>query len=395
MESISIIIPTFHFASTTHKTIKACLSQTILPSELVIIDSSEDNSISDLIHHMETDIPIIYRRVSQMFPGEARNLGANISNSPFLAFLDSKTIPAIDWLETNLNAMKNLNVDVIFGNTQYLADTPFQKNLLACSFGSKPVESTPGSLISRENFFKSGSFQEGVRTGDDMAWREAIKNSCMTFGLPNQATLSYNELPKNLLPTIKRFFIYQLHGSRVNIQNTPKNIMLSFFLIFLTILIPKWNAIVGWESSVLYFPNITKIYIFSLLVGFLLAIFQNRDRISRYATSIIGYSAIVVAFLSLFITAFYWNAAIAGWVEDSVWYVPNITKIFISLSLACSIFYRGLYFPLNNGISLSTLLPFSWIKAGLLGLILDIVKAPGFLAGALLKLFSPKIFKNE
>jgi len=149
------------------------------------------------------------------------------------------------------------------------------------------------------------------------------------------------------------------------------------------------------ESSVLYFPNITKIYIFSLLVGFLLAIFQNRDRISRYATSIIGYSAIVVAFLSLFITAFYWNAAIAGWVEDSVWYVPNITKIFISLSLACSIFYRGLYFPLNNGISLSTLLPFSWIKAGLLGLILDIVKAPGFLAGALLKLFSPKIFKNE
>jgi glycosyltransferase involved in cell wall biosynthesis len=395
MESISIIIPTFHFASTTHKTIKACLSQTILPSELVIIDSSEDNSISDLIQHIETDIPIIYRRVSQMFPGEARNLGANISNSPFLAFLDSKTIPVKDWLETNLNEMKKSNADVIFGNTQYLAETPFQKNLLACSFGSKPVESTPGSLISRENFFKSGSFQEGVRTGDDMAWRDTIKNSSMTFGLPPEATLSYNELPKDFFPTLKRFFIYQLHGSRVNIQNTPKNIMLSFFLIFLTILVPKWNAIVGWESSILYVPNITKIYILSLFVSFLLVILLNRDWISRYANSIVGYSTIIVAFLVLFTSVFYWNGVIAGWVESSVWYVPNITKIFLSLSLACSIFYRGVYFPLNNGISLSVLLPFGWIKAGMLGLMLDLVKAPGFILGALLKLFSPKRFKKE
>ena len=395
MESISIIIPTFHFASTTHKTIKACLSQTIFPSELVIIDSSEDNSISDLIQHIETDIPIIYKSVSQLFPGEARNLGANISNSPFLAFLDSKTIPENDWLETNLNIMKKSNKDVIFGNTQYLADTPFQKNLLACSFGSKPVESTPGSLISRKNFFKSGSFQEGVRTGDDMAWRDTIKNSSMSFGLPPEATLSYNELPKDFFPTLKRFFIYQLHGSRVNIQNTPKNVMLSFFLIFLTILVPKWNAIVGWESSVLYFPNITKIYVSSLFISFLLVFLFNRDWISRNTDSIVGYSVIIVAFLSLFMSAFYWNAAIAGWIEDSVWYVPHITKIFVGLSLACSIFYRGLYFPLNNGISLSALFPFGWIKAGLLGLMLDIVKTPGFLLGALLKLFSPKRFKKE
>ena len=104
---------------------------------------------------------------------------------------------------------------------------------------------------------------------------------------------------------------------------------------------------------------------------------------------------IIVAFLSLFTSAFYWNEVIAGWVEDSVWYVPHITKIFIGLSLACSIFYRGLYFPLNNGISLSALFPFSWIKAGILGLMLDIVKAPGFILGALLKLFFPKRFQYK
>ena len=391
MKDISIIIPTFHFPDTTEKTIKACLSQTLPPSELIIIDSSEDSSINEIIQQLETGIPVIYKSVSQLFPGEARNLGANLSNSEFLAFLDSKTIPENDWLEVNFNTLKDSNADVIFGNTQYLADTPFQKNLLTCSFGSKPVESTPGSLISRANFFKSGCFQEGVRTGDDMAWREAIKNSNMTARLPNKATLSYNELPKKLFPTLKRFFIYQLHGSRVNIQNTPKNIMLSFFLVLLTILIPKWNALVGWENSILYFPNITKIYIFSLLISLLVIIFLNRALVNRYANSIVGYSVVTAVFLSLFISAFYWNQVIAGWVEESVWYIPHITKMYVSFALSCSIIYRGLYFPLNNGFSLSALLPFRWIKAGLLGLCLDIAKAPGFILGAILRLFTPKI----
>tara|TARA_B100000965_G_C19577086_1_gene751813 strand:- start:200 stop:1390 length:1191 start_codon:yes stop_codon:yes gene_type:complete len=390
MKNISIIIPTFHFAKTTHKTIQACLAQTHLPSELIIIDSSDDNSIKDLISEIKTDIPIIYKGVSKLFPGEARNLGASLSNSELLAFLDSKTIPVNDWLETNLNAMKESNADVIFGNTKYIAETSFQKSLQVCTFGSKPVESTPGSLISMSNFFKSGRFQEAVRTGDDMAWRDTIKNSSMNYGSPSKATLSYNELPKELFPTLKRFFIYQLHGSRVNIQNTPKNIMLSFFLMLMTILVPKWNAFVGWESSILYFPNITKIYISSIIISISMVILLNRGWITRYANSIVGFSAIFILFIALFMCAFYWNEVIAGWVEDSVWYIPHITKIFVSFCLACSIIYRGFYFPLNNGISLSELLPFSWIKAGLLGLMLDIVKAPGFILGALIRLIYPK-----
>jgi len=192
----------------------------------------------------------------------------------------------------------------------------------------------------------------------------------------------------------KRFFVYQLHGAKVSIQNTPKNIMFSFLLIFLTILVPKWNALVGWESSILYFPNITKIYISSLIVLFFFIIFLNRAWRTYYQKSIVGYSIRITAFLLSFMVVFSWNEVIAGWVEDSIWYVPHITKIFISLSLAGSILYRGPYFPLNNDISLSTLLPFNWIKAGLLGLsidlVKDLVKSPGFILGAMLRLITSK-----
>ena len=388
MKNISVIIPTYHFADVAKRVIQATLNQTLRPTELIIIDSSSDNSIEDLANGLESDIPIVYQRVDQAFPGEARNKGAAIASQDWLAFLDSKTVPVSDWLESNFEALDQSKADIIFGTTKYLASSSFQKCLQACVYGLKTIETTPGTLIQKSNFDKIGGFREGVRTGDDMEWRETIKRSTLSYISPKRISLTYNELPEHLLPTLKRFFIYQLHTSRVDIQNTSKSIMFSFFLIFMTILVPKWNSIVGWEDSIFYFPNITKLYISSLAVFALLIIFLKRNWVSRYANSIVGFSIVVSAMITFFLIAVSWNEVIAGWVEDSVWYFPHITKIYVFLALFSSIAYRGIYFPLKNGFAISDLLPFWWLKVGLLGLMLDIVKAPGYILGALLNLLS-------
>jgi glycosyltransferase involved in cell wall biosynthesis len=388
MKNISVIIPTYHFADAAKRVIQATLNQTLRPTELIIIDSSSDNSIEDLANSLESDIPIVYHRVDQAFPGEARNKGAAIASQDWLAFLDSKTVPVSDWLESNFEALDESKADIIFGTTKYLASSSFQKCLQACVYGLKTIETTPGTLIQKSNFDKIGGFREGVRTGDDMEWRETIKRSTLSYISPKRISLTYNELPEHLLPTLKRFFIYQLHTSRVDIQNTSKSIMFSFFLIFMTILVPKWNSIVGWEDSIFYFPNITKIYISSLAVFALLIIFLKRNWVSLYANSIVGFSIVVSTMITFFLIAVSWNEVIAGWVEDSVWYFPHITKIYVFLALFSSIAYRGIYFPLKNGFAISDLLPFWWLKVGLLGLMLDIVKAPGYILGALLNLLS-------
>ena len=388
MKNISVIIPTYHFADVAKRVIQATLNQTLRPTELIIIDSSSDNSIEDLANGLESDIAIVYHKVDQAFPGEARNKGAAIASQDWLAFLDSKTVPVSDWLESNFKALDESKADIIFGTTKYLASSSFQKCLQACVYGLKTIETTPGTLIQKSNFDKIGGFREGVRTGDDMEWRETIKRSTLSYISPKRISLTYNELPEHLLPTLKRFFIYQLHTSRVDIQNTSKNIMFSFFLIFMTILVPKWNSIVGWEDSIFYFPNITKLYISSLAVFALLIIFLKRNWVSRYANSIVGFSIVVSAMITFFLIAVSWNKVIAGWVEDSVWYFPHITKIYVFLALFSSIAYRGIYFPLKNGFAISDLLPFWWLKVGLLGLMLDIVKAPGYILGALLNLLS-------
>jgi len=388
MKNIAVIIPTYHFADVAKRVIEATLNQTLRPSELIIVDSSSDNSIKDLVSGFEGIIPIIYHKVDQAFPGEARNKGAALASQYWLAFLDSKTVPVSNWLESNFEALDENKADVIFGTTKYLASSSFQKCLLACVYGLKAVETTPGSVIQKSHFEKIGGFREGVRTGDDMEWREKIKRSTLANISSKRISLTYDELPDQLLPTLKRFFIYQLHTSRVDIQNTSKSIMFSFFLILTTILIPKWNSIVGWEDSMFYFPNITKLYISSLAIFALLIIVLKKDLVSRYANSIVGFSIVISTFITFFLIAFSWNEVIANWIEDSVWYFPHITKIYVALALLSSIAYRGIYFPLKNGFTISDLLPFWWLKVGLLGLILDIAKAPGYVLGALLNLLA-------
>jgi len=388
MKDVSVIIPTFHFADVAKQVLLSALQQTLPPKEIIIIDSSQDDSILDLVSSLESKIPINYQKVAQSFPGEARNLGAAFANYTWLAFLDSKTIPKSSWLESNFETLEANNLDVVFGTTKYLAETGFQKALRACVFGLKNIETTPGSIIQKSHFDSIGGFREGVRTGDDMEWRQVIKRSHLNFITPNRTSLTYNELPKKLLPTLKRFFIYQLHGTRVDIQSTSKNIMFSFFLIFLTILIPKWNSIVGWEESALYFPNITKLYVSVLSVLAIFALVAKRDWLIRNTNSILGFAIVLSALIVFFFIATSWNAAVAGWVEDSVLYFPHVTKVYISLALSGSVIYRGIYFPLKNGITLAELFPFWWLKVGMLGFVLDIAKAPGYVLGAILKIFS-------
>ena len=67
MQDVSIIIPTFHFADVAKQVLLSALQQTLSPKEIIIIDSSEDHSIRDLVSALESEVPINYQKVPQSF----------------------------------------------------------------------------------------------------------------------------------------------------------------------------------------------------------------------------------------------------------------------------------------------------------------------------------------
>ena len=256
MKKISVIIPTFNNPEIAIKTIQAVLTQTYPPQEIIIIDSSDSDGIKAYALQLETFIDINYQRLQRLYPGEARNLGATLAQYEYLAFLDSKTIPNKNWLQINTTYLANQNVDVVFGTTKYLANTNYQKALQASTHGKNAVETTPGSVISKHNFMLSAGFVENIRTGDDLYWRQRLKlNNFLTI-TPNETTLTYSELEPNILNSFWRFATYQLYTSKLMIQENPKKIYLFSFLLLLAILTPQWNQIVGGYLYIPYITTI-------------------------------------------------------------------------------------------------------------------------------------------
>lgn len=403
---ISIIVPTLNNFIDLQELISSIHSQTLPPSEIIIVDSSASNSIETGVKKISSPIPIIYLRVGKAyrydrllrimfslpflerfkdkfppgraFPYEATNAGAAIASSDWLGFLDATTVPKKEWLADYWRLIQHYECDVVFGKTRYFATTNFQKLLRASTYGRLGHETAPGTLMTKANFLNGYKIKEGVRSGGDVEWKIRIKNN-LRHHLPEQDYLSYHNLPLNLFSTLKKFFIYQIYGAFLDIQNNVKDIYLGITLLLCLIISQKWNHFVGWDS-ILFIPHLTKIFLISSIFIIFITFIINRGILRRYSNN--NDSLRLAIFIIITYLVFRWNAVVALWVEDSIWYIPHVTKIFFATVFAASFLYRGIYFPLKYNVKPSYLFPFRWIAIGGLGILLDLVKAPGYILGS-------------
>lgn len=418
---ISLIIPALNNAALLAKQLSALEKQSLLPEQVIIVDSSKSDDIQALSmrgsskfeltyircgreyqfdRFLQTLKSFIYRskdsrqlnnnphKSGKKYPGEAINIGVENAKHEILAFLDLGTKPIANWLEDYHALITKKKYEVIFGSTKYLSQSNFQKAIHQSTFGNYPLESNPGTLILKETYL-SNKILNGYRAGADLEWRKRIKLSHNWF-YPSKMYLTYNSLPTNFISAAKKFFIYQLHGSMIRIQENIKDFVLSAFLVFTGLLVIKWNSFFDWNTqSIFYIPHITKIFLLTIFFFSLqILILKKLNFISqsnRYEISSGIVKLLIVIFF--FLVSYRWNSIAANWLESSVLYIPHITKIYFFLSVFSLIFYRGVIFPLKNGFTRNDLYPMSAIRAGFVGAILDIVKAPGFLLGSILFIF--------
>ena len=276
----SIVVPTLDNFFDLKTLIASINAQTLLPNEIVIADSSSSNEIEESLQIIPSEVPLVYLRVGRAyrfdrllkyfsslssiffkaqnsfppgraFPYEATNAGVKNASFEWIAFLDATTIPIKSWLEDYWNFLCLHNCDVVFGNTRYFADTRFQKLLRASTYGRIGHETAPGSIIKKTDFLDGHQIMEGVRSGGDVAWKNEIKNSFKCF-LPPEPYLKYSNLSKHIFPALKKFFVYQIYGSLVDIQHNVKDIYFGLALMLGLIITPRWNYIVGWDSYFLF-----------------------------------------------------------------------------------------------------------------------------------------------
>ena len=368
-------------------------NQSLPPREIVIVDSSSNNIISNLINEWKGKISVKYIKIESAYPGGARNLGVEMVESEWIALLDSTTVPEHDWLEKCAETAIEKNADFVRGLTIFEADTYFKKLLRAATYGCSPNGTLPGSIVKKEVFKKSGGFIPSIRSSEDVEWIERIKSMRFNIATMKDPVIKYYGLPGNLWLAIKKYYKFAMAGAQAEVFKGHKYLYMSALLILLTILIYKWNKFAtGWDvNSILYIPHINKIYLTFLVV--LYVVFKGFLRPWNRKFKLGVFEKVYLFVIAVLTTGliYKWNLIFAHFDVESIFYIPHITKIYVTSLFLLSIVFRGIIRPLRRNVECSFIFPHNWILIGLIGVTLDIAKAPGFIWGGMLVILGKTI----
>ena len=146
--------------------------QILVPDGLVLINTSkyELNLENKIIEEASFEINTISSEGS--FPGKARNIGFLESKNNVIAFLDINTKPNHDWLKDGLEKLNN-GFDLYHGMTKFNSETYFQTLVKFSSYGEASYPTVPGSIGYRK-FLKHHPFNEDIRSGEDILWKNKV-----------------------------------------------------------------------------------------------------------------------------------------------------------------------------------------------------------------------------
>ena len=92
---VSIIIPAHNAEATLAKCLEACLEQTHLEIEVIVVDDGS----TDATARIAQGFPVHYVRQENRGPAAARNRGATEAKGDILAFTDADCVPEPCWIE--------------------------------------------------------------------------------------------------------------------------------------------------------------------------------------------------------------------------------------------------------------------------------------------------------
>lgn len=312
MTEISVIIPSNHNHNELLNIVQALCQQTLIPAEIVIVDSSRESDecpaeVSKIC--AIKGIRLIYAHLPHALPGRARNIGLELSRTNFIAFIDVQTIPKPNWLEFSFNLLTSNQILGVWGSTHFNADTEFERLVRDGIFGVKLRRTLPGSLFDRKVFTKVGQFIDWARAGEDTEWMLRVELLNVSAVCPSCELIDYVGLKGLDIKTLLRKWRRNYTAGSFLPQFYPQKIIL--WLIFYPLLI---------------------------------------------------------------LISFNWNYLIADWQLESPYYIAHVTKISALLPVFMYVVIRGFILPFKRGVAIKQLMPFRFIAITFICFMADTVK---------------------
>ncbi len=182
MIKISVVMPSYQSALFIYNTLQSIIEQTVVPSQVLIIDDGSTDNTCSIIEefsqtHPEFNIELI--KSSHKGPGAARNIGVRRATSEWIAFLDSDDLWFPNKLETCHKAITENQHKNFFCHNETMIAEDGSTALLDYSRSYSPEKSLPEQLFKinlfstsavvcrRDNILDVGGFDETLSSAQD------------------------------------------------------------------------------------------------------------------------------------------------------------------------------------------------------------------------------------
>tara|TARA_Y100000590_G_C15614424_1_gene975162 strand:- start:95 stop:976 length:882 start_codon:yes stop_codon:yes gene_type:complete len=156
---VSVIMPTFQSGSLIGKAIQSVLSQTYQNIELIVVDNFSTDNTYEVVSSFD-DTRVIYKKIqNEGIISKSRNLGIEISQGRWIAFLDSDDSWYQNKLEDCIRIANNYNAEFIYHKMKIISDRFRIRRTIGLSLDPKlsPLENLlfKGNLIPNSSVFVS------------------------------------------------------------------------------------------------------------------------------------------------------------------------------------------------------------------------------------------------
>jgi len=241
------------------------------PFEIIIVESGNDFNLQDSVKVFSNVSLISSKKL--LFPGKARNIGAEQASANLLAFIDSDCVPEKNWVSQahhKLQSGLKIVIGPILNINSLLPISTIDNHLQFVDFQkyrpSKNISHFPGCnfAITKLLFNKLRGFPEDVKAGEDVLFSQAAIEKCSSkiyFDKKLVVQHKGRNKWKEFLKHNKTFGYYRgylslkISGrSFISKGNYFHSVFFGFKrLIYICVRTLQWNP-VGMITLIVYFP---------------------------------------------------------------------------------------------------------------------------------------------
>ena len=208
---VSVVVSTYQRRERLPRLIAALEKQTLDPGsfEVLIVDDASTDGTTELLMELAAASPLQLRPLRNernSGPARGRNNGWRHARGPILAFTDDDCVPAPDWLERGLSAMRD-GVDILVGRTIPAPDQLHQFGAFSRTMSTTDERyyATCNIFYRRADLEAVGGFDEGFRNpgGEDTDLAYRVRRIGRRASFAGDVLVHHDVRPSSFRATVK------------------------------------------------------------------------------------------------------------------------------------------------------------------------------------------------